>query len=280
MALSTDVYWDIGGVPLQTLAYNITTFGGDLNSPPTLRGEDLTIPYRPGTVFTQRRPNGRTITFNMWVQGSDVDGKVPTSVTQRAEFEKNFKMLRNLFWNQGNQVNVTKRWKDYGSSVVQTATAKAVFSSGISPEMQGNSHASYSVEMYLSDPFFYGPQQTITFAALATSNQTFTVLGDYETTEILVDFDGARNNMRLTNTSAGVYVNVNHNLAAGQEIILDVSNFKATKNPTGTPQSVIGNVTYFGHPFWMVLRPGSQTLSMTSSSGAGGGNVKYSPRWL
>src|SRR6187431_1687523 len=103
MVLTTDVYWDINGVPLATLAYNISTYGGDIQSPPPLRGEDLTIPYRPGTIFLQRRPNGRSMTISMWVQGSDVDGKAPTSVTARAEFEKNFKMLRNLFWNQGKQ---------------------------------------------------------------------------------------------------------------------------------------------------------------------------------
>jgi len=277
MVLTTDVYWDINGVPLQSLAYNITTWGGDLQSPPPLRGTDLTIPYRPGTVFLQRRPDGRTMNINMWVQGSDVDGKVPTSATMRAEFEKNFKMLRNLFWNQGRQIAITKRWKDYGSNTVQTATALAVFASGFAPEMQGNAHATYSVELYLSDPFFYGLEVTTNFAAVATSNQAINVLGDYETTALTFQFDGARNNMRLTNASEGVYVNVANNLGSGQSIVIDADNFTAKKNGS---TNVIGSVTNFGHPYWFVLRPGVQNVSLTSSSGAGSGVLKYRPRWL
>lgn len=280
MALSTDVYWEINGVPLQTYAYNVTTWGGDLQAPPPLRGEDSTVPYRPGTIFHSRRPDGRELTFSMWVVGADVDGKVPTSKTMRAEFEKNFKMLRNLFWNSGKQVTVTKRWKDYDTGTVMSATGKAVYANGLAPSMTGTQRATFTVELYMSDPFFYGAQQTVNFAATATSNQTFTVLGDFETTDILLTANGARNNFRFTNTTEGIYVNVNQNLAVANSILLDVNAFLATKNPTGTPSNVIGSVTNFGNPYWMVLRPGSQTISLTSSSGTGTGELKYRPRWI
>lgn len=280
MTLTTDTYWDIDGIPLQTLAYNITTWGGDLQSPPPLRGEDITIPYRPGTVFQPRRPDGRSMTFSMWVVGADVDGNVPASASMRAEFEKNFKMLRGLFWNQGRQVTITKRWKDYGSGTVKAASAKAVFANGLAPSMNGSQRASFTVEMYLSDPFFYGSEVTIPFSATATPSVGPTILGDYETTDIVITFDGARNNMRITNTDEGVYVNVNHNLAIAHEIVLTVDAFTAIKDPTGTPANVIGSVTSFGHPFWFVLRPGVQNLTISSSSGTGAGELKYRPRWL
>lgn len=280
MALSTDVYWDIAGVPLQTYAYNITTWGGDLQAPPTLRGEDTTLPYRPGTIFQTRRPTGRSITFNMWVTGADVDGNVPASKTMRLEFEKNFKMLRGLFWNQGKQVAITKRWKDYTTGVVQAATGYAVFVNGLAPTMNGQLRATFTVEMYMSDPFFYGTTQTVNFAGTTTSNQSPTVLGDYETTAISLDVNGARNNFRLTNTSESVYVNVNKNLSAGQLVRLDVNNFTARQDPSGANTNVIGSVTNFGHPFWMVLRPGVQNLSLTSSTGAGTATLTYLPRWI
>jgi hypothetical protein len=220
------------------------------------------------------------MTFNMWVQGSDVDGKVPLSKTMRAEFENNFKMLRSLFWAQGKQVTITKRWKDYTTGTVMAATAKAVFSGGFSPAMQGSLHASFSAEMYLSDPFFYGSEATVSFAATATSNQSPTILGDYETTDLLIDFNGARNNLRLTNLDEGIYVNVVQNLSVGQLARLDVNNFSARKNPTGSNQNIIGSITSFGHPFWFVLRPGVQNLSLTSSSGTGSATLTYRPRWL
>jgi len=220
------------------------------------------------------------MSFNMWVQGSDSDGNVPANKTMRAEFEKNFMMLRNLFWNQGKQVTITKRWRDYTTGNMRSASARAVFAGGIAPSMHGNAHASFSVEMYLSDPFFYGAEVTANFSAVATSTLALDVPGDYETTDILIDFQGARNNFRLTNVSEAVYVNVNQNLASGQLIRLDVNNFRASKNPTTSPSNVIGSVTNFGHPFWFVLRPGVQNLTLSSSSGTGAGTLKYRPRWL
>ena len=277
MALSTTTYWDINGVPLQTYAYNISTWGGDLQAPPPLRGEDITIPYVPGKRFMPRVPDSRSMTLEMWVVGADVDGKVPTSATMRAEFEKNLKMLRNLFWNQGNPVTLTKRWKEYGSSTVLTASAKAIYASGFAPAMNGALRASFSVEFLLPDPFFYGAEQTINFSATATSNQTFTVPGDYETSRLTMQFNGARTNMRLTNTSRGIYVNVNNTLGAGSSILVNPEAWTAVKDSSS---NVVSQVTYVGHTNWMSLSPGAQTLSLTSSSGTGSGVLKYTPRYL
>lgn len=277
MALSTDTYWDVNGVPLQTLAYNISTWGGDLQAPPPLRGEDLTIPYVPGRRLMPRVPDSRSMTFNMWVVGADVDGKVPASATMRAEFEKNFKMLRNLFWNQGKPITLTKRWREYGSSTVLSASATGIFSGGFAPSMNGAQRATYSVEVFLPDPFFYGAEQTVNFAGTATSNQTFTVPGDYETSRMTMTFNGARTNMRLTNTSRGIYVNVNHVLGSGSSIVVNPETWTAVRDTT---TNVVSQLTYVGHTNWMSLAPGSQTLSLTSSSGTGTGVLKYTPRYL
>lgn len=281
MVNSTDTYWSVNGVSLQTLAFNVSTWGGDLQAPPPLRGGDLVIPYRPGEVFQTRRPSGRSMTFNMWVLGADVNGKIPTNMTMRAQFESNLKLLRNLFWNQGRQVSITKRWKEPGSSVVQTATAKAIFSGGFAPTMNGALRATYSVEMYLSDPFFYGDEETVNFSATSAPTVNITVPGDYETTVATMQFNGARDNMRLTNLSEGVYVNVNNNVVAGSEIVLDIDNWTALKNPGGTFETnVIGSVTNLGHEFWFALQPGAQQLRVTSGSGTGSAVLKYKPRWL
>lgn len=279
MVLTTDVYWDIDGTPLQTLAYNITSWGGDLQAPPPLRGGDITVPYKPGTVFQKRVPDGRTISFDMWVVGADTDGNVPASASMRAEFEKNLKMLRRLFWKPNAQLSITRRWKEYGSSTVLSATAKGVYAGGFVPSMNGQLRATFSVDIYLSDPFFYGAEKTETFSAVATSNKTISVPGDYETTAILLEFDAARNNFRMTNSSEGIYVNVNQDLAAG-EVVLDVDKWTAVKNPTGDAENVIASVTSFGHTNWLALRPGSQNLSLTSSSGSGAATLKYRPRYI
>lgn len=280
MTNSTTTFWDINGVSLQTYAWNITTWGGDLNAPPPLRGDDLTIPYRPGQVFQARRPDGRSVSFNMWVVGADEDGDVPSNAPMRAEFEHNFKNLRALFWNQGKPVTLTRRWKDYGSSIVNTASAKAVFANGIAPVMTGAQRATFSVEMFLPDPFFYGPDEVVNFASAATRVLTPTILGDYETTQILLEFDGARNNFRMTNNTEGVYVNVAQSLSLGQKVRLDVDNWVARKNPSTDNTNVVASVSSLGHPYWFVLRPGAQELTLSSSTGTGAATLTYRPRWI
>ena len=72
MANSTDTYWSVNGVSLQTLGFNITTDGD--HAPPPLRGDDDLIPYRVGQVLQDRIPNSRTLPFKMWAIGMDEDG--------------------------------------------------------------------------------------------------------------------------------------------------------------------------------------------------------------
>lgn len=277
---STDVFWDINGVSLQTYAYNVSTWGESLQAPPPLRGTDIVIPYRPGEMFTARRPSGRSMTFTMWVQGSELNGTVPTSRTMRAVFEENFKKLRSLFWNQGRQFSLTRRWRDPLTGTLEIATAKAVFANGLAPSMQGNTHATFTAEVYLSDPFFYGSEKNINFTAGTTSVQNVIIPGDYETTAITIDFNGARNNPRITNSAGANYVNLQQNLASGQLARLNVNAWTARKNPSSDNTNIIGAVTNFGHEFWMALQPGPNTLTLSGSSGTGTAVLKYSPRWL
>ena len=44
---------------------------------PPLRGSNITVPYRPGTIFRQKLADQRQIDLVMWVTGVDPDtGKV------------------------------------------------------------------------------------------------------------------------------------------------------------------------------------------------------------
>lgn len=280
MGNSTETYWSVNGVSLQTLAWNVSTWGGNLQSPPPLRGSDVVIPYVPGATLMPRVPDSRTVTLEMWVIGADTNGKIPTGETMRAEFEKNFKRLRDLFWNQGKPISLTKRWKEYGSAVVKSATAQAVYAGGFEPQMNGSQRASFSVDLFLADPFFYGPEEDIDFSATATSNNTVDILGDYETDAISIAFEGVRNNVRLTNITESVYVNVNSALAAGATLTLSVRGYSATLSNGGVNENVVRNVTYLGHVRWFVLSPGSQSLSLSSTSGTGPATITYKPKYL
>lgn len=283
MANTTEAYWDINGVSLQTYEWNVTTWGGDLQSPPPLRGSDITIPYRPGQVMQARRPDGRSITFNMWVQGTMSDGKYAgnfgTNNTQRV-FQHNWRQIRNLFYNNGEPVTLTKRWTTPDGATTRSASAQAIYANGLDLQMTGAGRAAFSVEMYLPDPFFYGPQETITTPSSPVSNISRAILGDYETTDMTIDFQGFRNVPRLTNVTEGVYVELGQYVPLGSSSRLDVNNWTARRDPTGANTNVIGAVTHFGHEFWMVLRPGVQQFSLTGVAGNGQAIIKYRPRYF
>lgn len=278
MANSTDTFWSVNGVPIQTFGYNVTTWGGDLQAPPPLRGDDITVPYVPGRILMPRVPDSRTMTFSMWVIGADSDGRAPASATSRAEFEKNLKMLRNLFWNQGQPVTLTKRWREYGSSTVLTASATAIFSGGFVPTMTGATRATFTAEMFLADPFFYGENETINFGATATATVSPVIKGDYETTRMQITFNGARNNMRITNTSRGIYVNVGQSVAAAATIVVNPEAWTAVRSNDSA--NLVPAVTYFGHTNWMSLAPGTQNLTLSSTSGTASATIVYAPRYL
>jgi len=275
VANTTDTYWSVNGVSLQTLGFNITTSGD--HEPPPLRGEDILIPYKVGKVLTERMPDSRTLPFKMWAIGMTEDG-LQGAFGPRAEYEKNYKKIRALIYNQGRPIQLTKRWKDYGSSTIKTATATAIYQGGLAESMTGPARSTFGFDLWLADPFFYGDPEPVNFAATATSTQTPTILGDYPTELVTLVVNGARTNFRLTNTTEGHYVNVNTTVAAATSVTLNVAEWTAKRSVA--PLSVIKDVTHFGHKFWLSLRPGAQQLTLSSTSGSGSAVLTYVPRWL
>ncbi|WNN95014.1 minor tail protein [Microbacterium phage Magritte] len=273
MANSTDTYWSINGVSLQTLGFNITTKGG--HEPPPLRGEDDLIPYKVGRVLNERIPDSRTLPFSMWAIGMTEDGAVGP-YGPRAEYERNYKKLRALIFNQGRPFQLTKRWKDYGSTTVKSATAIGVYEGGLPETMTGPARATFGFDVWLADPFFYGEEESIPFSATQPSVQTPTILGDYETTLITLQINGARTNTRLTNNTEGHYVNIASTIAAGQSAILNVDEWTANRSIV----NLIKDVTHFGNKHWLSLRPGTQQLTLSSTNGSGSAILKYIPRYL
>jgi hypothetical protein len=190
-SLTTNQYWLINGIPLQTFAYNIVTLGGGRMGVPPLRGEDILVPYRQGKLAMPRIPDSRTITLGMWVQGSEPTGKLTApGVTMRNLFNRNWERLRSLFWNPDDLMVVTKRWESASGQIIE-ASAKARFAGALDPQMFGPYHAAFTVDLFLADPFFYGDQVTEPFEANQT--RTLNILGDWATFDIELEMgEGSR----------------------------------------------------------------------------------------
>lgn len=304
MTNSTQTFWDVDGVSLQTLAWNITTLGGDRAAPPGLRGGDEKIPYMPGSRWTPRVVDSRTITLGMWVIGANEDGSAPLSGSRRLEYEQNWRKLRKLLWTPRRQFTLTKRFwlptaeltaggidttslPKLGSYALYTARAKGSFAGGLEPTMNGPGRASFTVDIFLSDPYFYGdaievPFSTQTGGSNPGPNRTLQVLGDDRTTAVEIDFDGPLTSPRFTNLDAGVdlWVQYGSEIADGESATVKVSDFAARHYLTGSNYRSSGYVQHAGDRFWFFLEPGETDLKLTKQAGTGVASLRYKPVWF
>lgn len=273
--ITTDTYWDVDGTPLQTLAYNIVTLGGDRMMPPGLRGKDLTIPYAPGDVHQKKVVDSRTITLGMWVQGVDTDG-LNTTLGARRQFDANWKTLKHLLWTPRRQVVLTKRF--YDGSTLKTASAKAQFGGGMIPVMQGPARATFTVDLVLADPYFYGVEENTT---LTTGTQVVSVDGDDVTRAVKFQIRGARKNVKIRNNTLGVQVEYRGDLRVGDEVRIDVKKFTSVTDPVATAEfNSVGSVLHDGDAFWFLLAPGNNSITVSSDTGAGNITMTHQEAWL
>lgn len=248
---TTPEYWAIDGIPLQTLAYNISTWGDSRQEPPPMRGDDVTVPHAVGQRFLPKQADARTISLQMWVSSANPDGSMPSLDLQRQNFIANWSMLRQLLWNPYRELVLTKRIQYPGATAYTEVTAKAQYVGGLAPTMHSDRMATFGVDLFLSDPFFYGP-------ALSAGS---TILGDARTYKINATLGSGA---RLTNSTNGVWCQNNF----GGTAALDVFNFRATSGGT----KCAGAISHSGEKYWMALDPGPVSLS--------GGSVTYQPAWF
>lgn len=303
MTNTTQTYWSVDGESLQTFAFNISLLGGDRDAPPALRGSDINVPYLPGSVWTPRTPESRTITLGMWVAGANEDGTIPISENLRRTYDRNWKHLRRLLWTPRRQFTLTKRFwvetaeleaggvnttslpKD-GLWSLYTATAKASYAGGLNPQMTGPARATFTVDLLLSDPFFYGPTVEFLFSTATGGsnpgpNRTVTILGDDLSTQVEVEFLGPLTSPRMTNSTEGaLWLQYSTVVPVGERAVAYVKDFKATHFPTGAPFKSSGYVSHDGDHFWLYLDKGTTTLMLTTQAGTGTAKVRYQPSWL
>lgn len=274
MTDSTATAWEANGVSLQTLAFDIVTIGGDRIAPPPMRGSNVTVPYRPGTLWLPRQPDARQITLDMWVIGVEEDGTIPDD--SAAEFHSNFRKLRNLLWNPREQIELTKKFYIDGDLI--EATAKAQFVGGLNPNMSGPARGSFAVTLLLSDPYFYSAEVE---EELENGNNTIEVAGDDWTYNIQFEFSGTRNNPVVVNSTLDIEMSSTENIGSGDVMSVDVYNYTSFTDPDTTPAyDSTGSITHSGSPQWFALAPGENVVNLSSDLGSGDVAMTYKAAWF
>lgn len=304
MVNTTETFWSVDGVSLQTYAFNIVTLGGDRMSPPPLRGDDITVPFRAGQVWRPKVPDSRTITLGMWVIGADENGNIPQNEDSRRTFDRNWRKIRRLLWNSRRQITLTKRFwvpvddledagvpltglTTEGGWALISATAKAEFAGGLEPTMGGPSRAAFTVDLRLADPYFYGDEIAIplsmsTSDSLPGPSATRLILGDDRTTSITLDLEGPLEVGQISNLTAtpSLWLRYLQYVEDGETAQIRVSPFTATHYDGGVSYPSAGSIRHAGDRMWLYLDPETTTLKLTAQSGTGKAWVRYRPVWF
>ena len=289
---TTDEYWDIDGSSLNVPGWNLSTLGGRFTVPP-LRGEDTTCPYVPGDQHGDYVPGSRVLTFNMWLAGADRSSGA-LNVDQRRAWNDNWKYLTRLFWTPKREFVVTRRlWltdpdAETDAGVIQTTTARGFYSAGLDAQMTGRTRATFTVDVKLADPFFYGPvvETTIDVA----DPEVITNPGDFDAghRNISVVLHGPLTNPTLTNSTPDpdVWVKYLGSLDTGKTLTLNIEAFTAIASAPpdiAIPEYSLnrgGYISHGGAHNWMGLVRGTNTLTLTADSGAGHAVVRFQPPYL
>lgn len=234
-------------------------------------------------------PNARTVTLVMWVAGIDQTSGNP-AVDQRLAWNDNWNAIRKSFWNRGIagslQGTLVRQWYiTQGSPQMITANALAEIAGTMEPTMTGRTRATFSVDLLLSDPYFYGAQQTQTLAyntPATVTNLGEGVVGESFSSSVCgftVKLNGPLTSPTLTNSTTGVAVTYGANIASGHFVTLDVLNYTALSDASANNVQFVGHA---GSRMWMCLVPGANTLALTSLSGGDTGTclLTWNPPYL
>lgn len=283
--ITTTDYWSITGpdnvdYPLNTLAYNISSWGGDRTAPPTPRGDNILVPFSVGQRYVQKMPDQRTITLGMWVQGSSDTGTYTSAHKQK--FRDNYALLKFILWNRLDQFIITKRWTDT-AGVLQTATALAEFAGGLDLAPDSQDHGKFTVDLKLADPFFYGPVQNITFDSTSgtTFHYTGTILGDYycrrcsfsATAKPTVNIVSPR--IDVTTTDIPNFWSFPGTILASTALVGDMGAQSFAINSTNFSYGIL----HGGYPDWLLLNPGTINLVFSALTSGWSGTFSYYPTY-
>lgn len=279
MSNSSQEFWEINGTSLNQYCWSIKSYGGSRLAVPKLRGDNTLYPFRDGRSFRSKNADSRIISLAMWVAGIDPATDQPSN-KQVVQFNDNWSVLQKLFWSPSQQLTLTRRWwENVANPVLRTATALCELAGTMDPTMTGRTRADFAVDLLLADPYFYGP--TVSTTINANSTVTVNNPGDIDVWSTLtVELNGELISPILTNltTSPNVWFRVNTAVVAN-DVNVNVGNFTVTN--TFDNSNLAGSVSHSGFQAWMKLKPGNNSIKLTSLGNSSGNAIlRFNPAYL
>lgn len=286
-------HWLVDGYDISNYAFNISKVALAV---PELRGDHTTLPQRSGVIPRYNRSyEAGEIALSMWVIGADVDGSIPAvRSARRALFERNLDTLLTLFHHQSSFITLYKQnIVPGGTGTMETRWARATVTGSTSVEtMAARQRAEITFTFKLIDAHWTVSTPIVessTASATLPQNITLTGMGSAPVEDAVVTITGPITNPTVSCYDSGSAVSYTGTISAGQTLVLDSSQWKATIAST----NVTGSVSNVGHARWVYIPPrGSAavdatasmqpklTLTGTSASAATKFSVSYKKRYL
>jgi hypothetical protein len=216
----------------------------------------------------------------MWVLGVSPDDEYPSD--QELQFNDNWNQLRNLLYNLEDELTLTRRWRSTinGIPTVIEASAQCELASNMDLTMTGRTRGTFSVDLLLPDPLFYGDEITVDLEPGETQ-EVFNPgdLSAYE--KMSIRFDGQLWTPRITNSTKEpeIWVQANTLVQPSSYLELDVTSFDAYRSYDN--MNVTGSVQHAGSKPWFALWPGQNEVKFTSAGvSTGSATLKFRPAYL
>ena len=269
--------WFWNGFALQQPYWNFSTFGGSRHSVPVLRGQDYQVPYRAGQAWRPKYPDEKTVALTMWLDGSGSANNAWPAADARLAFNDNWVALRNQFYTRGATGHVQGQlqrnyYRTQTTPKLVTSTAMAELSGSMDLTMNGRFGAAFTVDLLLSDPYFYGVLQ---IQGVTSAGGTVNNLGEGVAGE---GFPSAVHNFTVTCSAATTVTNttagVSFTIASGPSfpVTVDVLNYLVTDN-AGVNQ--VAKFSHTGSRLWMCLVTGPNVITNTAGTATFSWNPPY-----
>lgn len=250
--------WSFAGTTLTT--YGKITVLDDYLDLPERRGNNQAVPYKHGTVFTEKFYDERTITMGIAMEAAS-----------GSALETNFDNLRaRLSGRTQGSLIMTRE-----DSTVRYAMASV--NKSIQVTRKSATVALAVVEFELSYPFFRlstAIADNTTTINSSPKAMTVTNPGTVEERDPTIVITGPFSSMTITNSTNGVALTYTGAIGAGATVTIGTLNGEYFATLSTGSANVIGNVTHSGSAALMVFDVGANTLAITSAGGDNTGTVR------
>lgn len=243
----------LGGVSLKSYGYGVALLGG-VDVAPGKRGGDYQIAYGRGTSWRPKRLDAVTRTLAMWVDGRETDGSYAAGrAAKRARLNQNIRDLMAVFATETEQLVMTREVL-LPSGVEEWSGLCEVASPVLfDADIDSDTERTLTVDLYFSDPLWYGAEQTDTIAG----TDSLINGGEVAAVNSVITFSGGSDYV-LENTTTGVTLVV----ASSGTIVVDCAAGTALAGLT----NVIGTVGVTGSRDFMRIAPGTNNFELNSGS--------------